>query len=98
MRPDVNGGTHKPLATFLSSVLNHSILPEEKLRQLIPWEEQGMEVGFVTEPAYNLNKPTVSGNCALAYEASKHMDACHSIFPLVTGRFFCSSSFIVQDS
>ena len=28
VRPDVNGGTHETLSTFLSSVLNHSFLPE----------------------------------------------------------------------
>ena len=57
--PDVNGETHKPSTTFLSFVLNHSILLEERLRQLMPWADQGMAVGFVTETTCSLSKPAV---------------------------------------
>ena len=87
----VNGETHKPSATFLSSALNHSILLEERLRQLMPWEEQGMAVGFVAKLSCSLQW----GSRIIPYEASKHVDVCQSVFPLVAGRFCCSSVFIV---
>ena len=54
VRLDVNGETHKLTTTFFSSILNHSILPEERLRQLMSWAEQGMAVGFVIDSSYSL--------------------------------------------
>ena len=41
----------------------------------MPWEEQGMEFGFVIELACSL-QPTFQGIRILASEASNHEDAC----------------------
>ena len=49
----------KPQLPFFSSALNHSIIPEERLRKLMPWVDKGMEVGFVNELVCNLRKHVV---------------------------------------
>ena len=51
------GKPMNPWLVFFTSVLNHSILPKELLRKLMPWTEQGMEVSFVIELACSLREP-----------------------------------------
>ena len=68
---------------FFSSVLNHSILPYERLRQLMPWAERGMAGGFVTEPSCSLIKPVVWESHILAFEAINHMNVCPSHSSLI---------------